>query len=249
MKTKVLLITGGAKRIGAGITRVFHQAGFNIVLHYNHSDQEAKALQQELNLRRPHSVTLLGIDLVKDLVKDESWQHMEERCMNTWGRLDVLINNASTFYPTHVGDTREDDWNDLMGANLKAPFFLSQALAPCLKESAGNIINICDIHGHRPLKGYSVYSIAKAGLDMMTRSLAKELAPEVRVNGIAPGVILWPEDKAEVNNETKATIIRQVPLKRQGAPEDIANTALFLAQDAPYINGQILSVDGGITLS
>lgn len=245
MKSKVVLVTGAAKRIGARITCAFHDAGYNIILHYNHSEDAARELQNKLNRQRTNSVSLLQLDIVNDI----QWQHLQDQCMDKWGRLDVLVNNASTFYPTIMGKATDSNWNDLIGSNLKAPFFLSQALAPCLKEFAGNIINICDIHGDRPLKNYSIYSIAKAGLAMMTRSLAKELAPEVRVNGIAPGAILWPEEPAEVSEEIKATIIRQIPLKRQGAPEDVANVALFLARDAPYVNGQILSVDGGRSLS
>lgn len=244
MKTKVVLVTGAAKRIGARITRTFHQAGYNIILHYNQSADDAHELQEKLNSERSDSVSLLQLDLVNY----SKWEDLQDRCMDTWGRLDVLVNNASTFYPSVIGSATDSEWNDLIGSNLKAPFFLSQALAPRLKEFAGNIVNICDIHGDRPLKNYSIYSIAKAGLAMMTRSLAKELAPEVRVNGIAPGAILWPEEQAEVSEGLKATIIRQIPLKRQGAPEDVANTALFLARDAPYINGQILSVDGGRSL-
>lgn len=245
MKTKVVLVTGAAKRIGAQISRAFHHAGYNVILHYNRSVDEAKNLQGELNSERPGSVSLMCLDLVKNC----QWHELEDQCLEPWGRLDVLINNASTFYPTVIGTVTDSQWDDLIGSNLKAPYFMSQALAPCLKEFAGNIVNICDIHGDRPLKSYSVYSIAKAGLAMMTRGLAKELAPEVRVNGIAPGAILWPEKQAEVKDSTKATIIRQIPLKRQGAPEDVANTAVFLARDAPYINGQILSVDGGRSLS
>jgi pteridine reductase len=245
MQTKVVLVTGAAKRIGARITRTFHQAGYNIILHYNRSTDEAHELQEKLNSERPDSVTLLKLDLVNY----SKWNDLADQCMDTWGRLDVLVNNASTFYPTVIGAASDSEWNDLIGSNLKAPFFLSQTLAPCLKEFAGNIVNICDIHGDRPLKNYSIYSMAKAGLAMMTRSLAKELAPEVRVNGIAPGAILWPDQQAEVSEGLKATIIRQIPLKRQGAPEDVANTALFLARDAPYVNGQILSVDGGRSLS
>ena len=245
MQTKVVLVTGASKRIGARITRTFHQAGYNIILHYNQSIDEAHELQEKLNSERSDSVTLLKLDLVNY----SNWKDLGDQCMDMWGRLDVLINNASTFYPTAIGAASDSEWNDLIGTNLKAPFFLSQTLAPCLKEFAGNIVNICDIHGDRPLKNYSIYSIAKAGLVMMTRSLAKELAPEVRVNGIAPGAILWPDEQAEVSEGLKATIIRQIPLKRQGAPEDVANTALFLARDAPYVNGQILSVDGGRSLS
>lgn len=242
---KVAFISGGAQRIGAQLTRTFHDAGYNIILHYNTSEKEALALRDTLCKERKDSVVPFSLDLLQmhdwDSVRDFSLEH--------WGRLDVLINNASSFYPTRVGKVKEAQWDDLLGTNLRAPFFLSQALAPALKEVAGNIVNIIDIHGDRPLKNYPVYSIAKAGLAMMTRSLAKELAPEVRVNGIAPGAILWPESQAKVNETTKATIIRQIPLKRQGAPEDIATAALFLCRDAPYVNGQILSVDGGRSLS
>ena len=245
MKTKVVLVTGAAKRIGAQISRAFHYAGYNVILHYNQSADEARELHSELNTQRPDSASLMCMDLVKNC----QWHELEDQCLEFWGRLDVLVNNASTFYPTIVGSVADSEWDDLIGSNLKAPYFMSQALAPSLKESAGNIVNICDIHGDRPLKNFSVYSISKAGLAMMTRSLAKELAPEVRVNGIAPGAILWPEQQAEVKESTKATIIRQIPLKRQGAAEDIANTAVFLARDAPYVNGQILSVDGGRSLS
>lgn len=245
MTNKVAFITGGAHRIGAQLTRTFHGAGYNIVLHYHTSEAEAVALQSELHRVRPASVALLSFDLVNI----DDWQPVRDFCHNQWGRLDVLVNNASSFYPTPIGDVDRGQWDDLVGTNLRAPFFLSQALAPALKEVAGNIVNIIDIHGERPLKNYSVYSIAKAGLAMMTRSLAKELAPEVRVNGISPGAILWPESQAKVTDNTKATIIRQIPLKRQGAPEDISTAALFLCRDAPYVNGQILAVDGGRSLS
>lgn len=245
MKKKVAFITGASHRIGAQLTRTFHDAGFNIILHYHRSEAEATALQEKLCKIRPDSVALLCLDLVNL----DDWDSVNKFCVDKWGRVDVLINNASSFFPTPAGKVTKEDWDDLVGTNLRAPFFLCQALAPALKEVAGNIVNIIDIHGERPLKNYPVYSIAKAGLGMMTRSLAKELAPEVRVNGISPGAILWPEKQAEVTENTKATIIRQIPLKRQGAPEDIATAALFLARDAPYVNGQILAVDGGRSLS
>ncbi len=243
--TKVALITGAAERIGAEICRHFHKEGFNILLHYNQSEESARALADELNGTRTDSVRTMQLDLVSNM----QWEGLLDFCLDQWGRLDVLVNNASTFYPTPLAAVGQEDWDDLMGTNLRAPYFLCQALAPALREVAGAIVNIIDIHGDRPLKNYSVYSIAKAGLAMMTRSLAKELAPEVRVNGLSPGAILWPENEALLTEQTKATIIRQIPLKRQGAPEDIAKAALFLACDAPYINGQIIAVDGGRSLS
>lgn len=245
MHNKVALITGASHRIGAQLTRTFHDAGYNIILHYHTSETEALALQEDLCGTRPDSVALLCLDLVNL----DDCSDICESCLDKWGRLDVLVNNASSFFPTPVGKVTAQDWDDLIGTNLRAPFFLCQAVAPALKEVAGNIVNIIDIHGDRPLKNYPVYSIAKAGLGMLTRSLAKELAPEVRVNGVSPGAILWPEKQAEVSEATKATIIRQIPLKRQGAPEDVATTALFLSRDAPYVNGQILAVDGGRSLS
>ncbi|MDH5737392.1 MAG: pteridine reductase [Gammaproteobacteria bacterium] len=242
---KVVIITGAARRIGAQLARSFHASGFNVILHYHQSRTEARALRDELEVARENSTSLLELDLLGT----NNWDDVIRTCQSQWGRLDVLINNASTFYPTHMGEVTENEWEDLLGTNLKTPFFLSQAIAPSLKEVAGTIINIIDIHGNRPLKFHPVYSIAKAGLVMMTHSLAKELAPEVRVNGISPGTILWPENQAELTEETRSNIIRQIPLKRQGSPEDIANTALFLATGAPYINGQILAVDGGRSLS
>jgi pteridine reductase len=242
---KVVLVTGGAQRIGAQICRCFHQDGYNILLHYNQSEAAAKSLQSELCEKRKDSVRLLQLNLLGNKV----WAPLLDFCHDQWGRLDVLVNNASSFYPTPIGKVTSQQWDDILGSNLKGAFFLSQALAPALKEVAGCIVNVIDIHGDRPLKSYTVYSIAKAGLAMLTRSLAKELAPEVRVNGISPGAILWPEDPVSLSEHTKSTIIRQIPLKRQGAPEDVGRTACFLAHNAPYINGQILAVDGGRSLS
>lgn len=242
---KVALVTGGAQRIGAEICRCFHHDGYNILLHYNQSEAAAKSLQSELCESRKDSVRLLQLDFVDN----KTWSPLLDFCNDQWGRLDVLVNNASSFYPTPFGEVTEQHWDDIFNSNLKGPYFLSQALAPALREVAGCIVNIIDIHGERPLKNYSVYSIAKAGLAMLTRSLAKELAPEVRVNGISPGAILWPENLARISEQTRATIIRQIPLKRQGAPEDVGRTACFLAHNAPYINGQILAVDGGRSLS
>lgn len=245
MVANVAVITGGARRIGAQLTRAFHGQGFNVVLHYNRSAGEAEMLAEELNRVRGDSAALLQ----QNLLDCDDWTAMQERCCARWGRIDLLVNNASSFYPTPFGSVTRAQWEELLGTNLRAPYFLSQALAPSLRTVAGSIINIIDIHASRPLKDYSAYSIAKAGLIMLTRSLAKELAPDVRVNGIAPGAILWPEREAEIADETQANIIRQIPMKRQGSPEDVAATALFLALHAPYINGQVIAVDGGRSLT
>ena len=240
---KTVLITGAARRIGAQIARTLHGAGMNLVLHYRSSRDDAEALRAELESLRSDSVALLKADLssvgeLPDLV---------EGAQAVWGRLDALVNNASSFYPTPIGEITEAHWDDLFGANLKAPLFLAQAAARHLTEADGVIINIVDIHGMRPLKGYPVYCAAKAGLWMLTQSLARELGPRVRVNGVAPGAILWPEDAA--NTSAHEEIIERTALKREGSPEDIASTVLFLIRDARYVTGQILPVDGGRTLS
>ena len=240
---KVALITGAAHRIGATTARTLHAAGINIVIHYRNSSQGAEALQQELETLRPDSVQLVQANLHQVSQFDALIAQVVEQ----WGRLDILVNNASTFYPTPVGEIGEQQWEDLIGSNLKAPLFLSQAAAPYLQQQQGNIINIVDIHADRPLKEHTVYSLAKAGLAMLTKSLARELGPDVRVNGVAPGAILWPEN--EMDDATKEEILSRTALKRTGEPQDIANTALFLIRDAHYITGQILNVDGGRTLS
>lgn len=239
----VVLITGAAHRIGATTARTLHAAGMNIVIHYRNSDGAARALQQALEASRPDSVALLQ----GDLQQIDPFPALVEQAASVWGRLDVLINNASTFYPTPVGSITESVWDDLIGSNLKAPLFLAQAAAPLLKEQRGSIINIVDIHADRPLKEHPVYCIAKAGLAMLTKSLARELGPEVRVNGVAPGAILWPEN--EMDESTKSEILSRTALKRSGEPADIARTVLFLIRDAHYTTGQILNVDGGRTLS
>ena len=240
---KTVLITGAARRIGAALARTVHSAGMNVVLHYRSSEVEAKQLYDELNINREDSAALVQADLLEMCEIDP----LIEDAVGTWKRLDVLINNASSFYPTPMGEISVQQWDELIGTNLKAPLFLSQAAAPYLKLQKGCIINIVDIHADRPLKNHTLYTIAKAGLGMLTKSLARELAPEVRSNGIAPGAILWPEvdDYAPVHRE----IIARTALKRQGNPEDIARTALFLMQNAAYITGQIITVDGGRTLS
>jgi pteridine reductase len=240
---KVVLITGGARRVGAVVCRHLHAHGMNLVLHYRSSRDEAEQLQNELNNQRPDSVTLLQ----GDLLHTDTLNTLARQAADAFGRLDVLINNASSFYPTPIGQAGEKEWDDLMGTNLKVPFFLSQAAAPYLKQTGGTIVSIADIHAERPLKNHTIYSMAKAGLVMMTRSLARELAPEVRVNAIAPGAILWPENPLE--DAAKEEIIARTPLKRTGQPQDIANTVLFLIRDAHYITGQVIAVCGGRSIT
>ena len=236
---QVILITGGARRIGAQIARTLHAAGARILVHYRSSAKAAKELGAELNAARPGSAALFAADLRRD----EAPEQLIGAAVGHFGRLDALINNASTFYRTPVGQITHAAWNDLMGSNLRAPLFLAQAAAPHLAKQRGVIINVIDIHGLRPLKGYPLYSIAKAGLAMLTRSLARELGPGVRVNGIAPGPVLWAEH--DLDDSMKREIIAKTALKRAGSPQDIARTALFLIRDAPYITGQIIPVDGG----
>ena len=236
---KTVLITGGARRVGAAIGRALHGAGANLVVHYRKSTSEVAELADELNGLRAKSVVTFQADLL-DLGKLPA---LVEFAVRSFGSLDVLVNNASTFYATKVGEFTPAAWDDLMGTNLKVPMFLSQAAAPALKKSSGLILNIVDIHALRPLRHYTVYCAAKAGLHMLTRSLAKELGPEVRVNGISPGPVLWPENEGD--SATRAKIIQRTILQKMGTPEDIARTALFFASQAPFITGQILAVDGG----
>jgi pteridine reductase len=236
---KTVLITGGAKRVGAEIARELHAAGANLAIHYRSSAREAQALATALNTARAGSAAVVQAELL-DVGKLPA---LVEFAVRSFGSLDVLINNASTFYPTKLGEITAAAWDDLLGTNLKVPTFLSQAAAPALRKSGGLILNIVDIHALRPLRDHTVYCTAKAALHMLTRSLAKELGPEIRVNGIAPGPILWPEGQGE--SPKRARIIERTILKRMGAPSDIARTALFFAAHAPFITGQILAVDGG----
>lgn len=238
----VVLITGAARRIGASIAQTLHRSGFNTVLHYRNSAAEAEQLCAELNRQRPDSAVCAQADLLRTGRLPE----LVDRALEKWQRLDALVNNASSFYPTPIGAVDEAAWNDLMGSNLKAPLFLSQAAAPHLKKSGGSIVNIVDVHAERPMRKHVVYSAAKAGLASLTRSLARELAPEVRVNGVAPGAILWPEH--EMPGETRESILQRVPLQRSGNPEDIALAVKFLLLEAPYVTGHILPVDGGRSL-
>jgi len=233
------LVTGAAKRIGAVVATTLHEAGANVVIHYHRSAAEAEQLAAELNGRRASSAFTAPAD-VRDVAE---LQRMAKQVLERTGRLDVLVNNASNFYPTPLGTVTEENWYDLMGSNLKAPLFLSQAMLPALRTANGVIINIVDVHSQRPLRDHVVYGAAKAGLAMLTRSLAKDLGPHVRVNGVSPGAIIWPEEG--MSDHLRAAIIRQTALKRSGTPEDIAAAVLFLVRDAPYVTGQIIAVDGG----
>ncbi len=239
---RAALITGAAQRIGATTARMLHSAGLDLTLHYRSSAADAQALAEALNAQRAESVQLLRADLLNTA----ELPGLVEKCVERWGRLDVLVNNASSFYPTALGSVTETEWQDLLGTNLKAPFFLTQAAAPHLREQHGCVINMVDIHAKRPLKGYPVYSIAKAGLVSMTRALARELGPEVRVNAVAPGAILWPE--RGMDEALRREIISRTALKRPGEPEDIARAILFLIRDALYTTGEVLVVDGGRSL-
>ena len=238
---KTILITGGSKRVGAEIARIMHATGANLMIHYRSSAKAARALQDELNALRENSVALIQADLLDTAVLPS----LVSQTLSTFGKLDVLVNNASSFYPTPVGSITEKDWVDLMGSNLKAPMFLAQAAAPELKRQRGCIVNITDIHADRPMKNYLVYSVAKAGLVGLTKSLARELAPNVRVNGVAPGPIMWPEDNADFDEVSRQRIVSHTMLKRAGNPSDIAHAVRFFIEDAPFVSGQILAVDGG----
>ena len=236
---KTVLITGGARRVGAAIARELHRAGANLAIHFRSSARDAATLAAELNDTRAKSAATIRADLL-DI---ENLGALVEFTLRHFGALDGLVNNASTFYPTKSGEITPAAWDDLMGTNLQVPLFLSQAAAPALRKSRGRILNIVDIHALRPLRDYTVYCAAKAGLQMITRSLAKELGPEIRVNGISPGPVLWPEGQSD--EKARAKIIERTVLKRMGSPEDIARTALFFAASAPFVTGQVLAVDGG----
>ena len=238
---KVVLITGSAKRIGACIAEHFHQTGYRVIIHYRHSRKDAEAAAQAFNNQRPNSAACIKADL--DIFDDYEKLIIESH--KVWGRLDVLINNASTFFPTPIGKINLNDWDLLFNSNLKAPFFLSQAAAPFLRENKGNIINIIDIHAEKnPMKNYPVYSCAKAGLLMLTRSLALELAPTIRVNAVAPGHVIWPENKNAFSDAEKKAILADTLLQKEVSPADIAQTALFLAEQSS-ITGQMIAVDAG----
>lgn len=236
---KTALITGGAQRIGAEIAKTLHDNQFNVIIHYNESEQEAKALCAKLNNRRQNSAqrihaNLASVDEINQLV-------------GVIENIDLLVNNASVFYPTPLENCTVNDWDTIMNINLKAPFLLSKGLSKKLKQTQGCIVNIVDIHAERPLKNYAIYNISKTGIKTLTKTLAKELAPDVRVCGVSPGSILWPEQKAELEPHKKQIMLERIALKRQGSTADIAEAVLFLA-NANYITGEVINIDGGRTL-
>ena len=237
---KTALITGGAARIGAQIVKTLHHNQFNIIIHCNQSKDKAQLLCDELNLIRANSVEIVSGNLnnIDEL----------DSLVSSIKSIDLLVNNASVFYPKSVEDSEMKDWDDVININLKAPFFLSKGLSKTLSENDGSIINIIDIHSERPLKKHAIYNISKAGLKMLTQTLAKELAPRIRVNGVSPGSILWPQDSAEISEDDKNLMLERIALHRQGSPQDIADTVLFLA-NSNYITGQIINIDGGRTLN
>jgi len=242
---KVILVTGGAKRVGAAICRRLHAVGAMIVLHYRSAEREAQALHAELNTVRANSVLCVQADLLNT----EILPKLVADTIQYFGRLDGLVNNASSFFPTPLATISEQHWHDLIGTNLKAPLLLAQAAAAELKRTNGAIVNIVDIHAERPMKNHLLYSVAKSGLAGLTRALAQELAPHVRVNGVSPGVNIWPENNAWANEAQRRESIAHTLLKHAGEPEDIARTVQFLLNDAPYITGQIIAVDGGKSIN
>lgn len=235
-----MLVTGGARRVGAAICRRLHGAGANVVIHYRTSSRDALRLKRSLERARPDSVACAGADLLEHAALDG----LVQDAIRAFGRLDVLVNNASSFYATPFGTVTQADWNDLVGTNLRAPLFLSQSAAPELMRRRGSIVNIVDIHAERPMEGHLTYSIAKAGLVGLTRGLARELAPRVRVNAVAPGPIAWPESGFLADAAVQAEILRRTPLQRIGGVDDIAQAVYFLLT-APFVTGQVLAVDGG----
>ena len=237
---KTALITGGAARIGAQIVKTLHHNQFNIIIHCNQSKDKAQLLCDELNLIRANSVEIVSGNLNNIDELDSLFSSIKS--------IDLLVNNASVFYPKSVEDSEMKDWDDVININLKAPFFLSKGLSKTLSKNDGSIINIIDIHSERPLKKHAIYNISKAGLKMLTQTLAKELAPRIRVNGVSPGSILWPQDSAEISEDDKNLMLERIALHRQGSPQDIADTVLFLA-NSNYITGQIINIDGGRTLN
>ena len=239
--TPVAFLTGASKRIGKQTAIELHQAGYNIAIHYHQSSKAAQELSETLNQSRDNSCAIFQADITRT----ETLKPLIESVSKKWQRLDLLVNNASSFFPTPIEEPKLEEWDNLMGTNLKAPYFLSVAAIPELRKSKGSIINIIDIYGLQPLKNHSIYCMAKAGLVMMTKSLAKELAADIRVNAVAPGAIIWPENNTQEDQEKQQQIIQRTALKRQGSAKDIAKAVRFLALDGSYVTGQILKVDGG----
>jgi pteridine reductase len=238
---KTALVTGGAKRVGAAVCRRLHARGANLMLHHRSSVADARKLQQELNAQRADSVALIQADLISSA----SLPDLVKTTVQQFGALDILVNNASSFFPTVLGEITDKAWDDLIGTNLKAPLFLSQAAAAELRKRHGCIVNIVDIHAELPMRNHIVYTVAKGGLAALTRSLARELGPDVRVNGVAPGTIMWPEDQSWSDELSRQRIVNQTALKRVGEPDDIAKAVEFLVMSAPYVTGQLITVDGG----
>jgi pteridine reductase len=239
----VVLITGAARRVGAVIAHTLHAAGYDVALHYRHSAAEATALADTLERQRAGSTLLLQ----GELADTPALPALVESLLAHYGRLDALVNNASAFYPTPVGEATPTQWNELFASNAQAPFFLSQAAVPALREAQGGIVNLLDIYAERPLANHPLYCMAKAALAAMTRSLALDLAPLVRVNGVAPGAVMWPSDGKPYDDQQ--AMLARTPMQRAGTPEDVASAVLWLLRDAPFVTGQVLRVDGGRTLS
>jgi len=239
MEGKTALITGGAKRLGAAIARRLHAAGASVLIHYRDSEAEAAMLEAELNALRPRSAAKVKAELLAPIAP----RALVSAALDAFGRLDLLVNNASSFFPVALGEIEPSHWEELVGSNVRAPLFISQQAAPELAKREGAIVNVVDIHAERPLKGYAVYSVAKAGLAALTRSLALELAPRVRVNGVSPGAIAWPDD-GQFDPAERGRILATTPLGRVGSPQDVAQAVHFLAT-APYVTGQIIAIDGG----
>ena len=238
---QVAIVTGGAKRVGAAICRRLHKANIDLIIHYKSSKAEAISLQDQLNKIRKGSATIIQADLLNP----DSYPLIINESIRIYGKLDFLINNASSYYPTNINDVNEENWNALIGSNLKAALFLSKEASPFLKKSNGSIINITDAHIVSPKKNYIIYSIAKSGLATLTKSLAKEFGPEIRVNAVAPGPVLWPDKSNEFDAQYRKKVISQTMLKKIGAADDIAKAVEFLLLNAPFITSQILNVDGG----
>lgn len=244
-RTPVALVTGSAHRLGAQTVRTLHNRGWNLVIHYRSREQQARSLADDLNRQRPDSACALQADLTNDAELDR----LATNAVAQWGGLDALVNNASVFFPTPTGEATPGDWNTVINANLRAPFFLLQACLPALRQRRGTVVNMIDIYSERPIADHPLYCASKAGLAAMTRSWARDLAPEIRVNGVSPGAILWPEGEAEMDKSAQQAILDKTPLSRTGNPEDIAGTIAFLVCDAPFITGQIIAVDGGRSLN
>jgi len=240
---RTALVTGAARRIGACIAETLHQRGCDVFLHYQSSSDAVNELAHRLNALRPAS----AIVLQADLGDSEEIERLAGKVKAHTGQLDLLVNNASRFFPTSIGTTSREQWDDLMDSNLRGPYFLTQALIPELATAGGSVVNLLDVHAVRPMPGHAVYSMAKAGLQMMTLAMARDLGPQIRVNGVAPGAILWPEQEANAGDQQK--ILNKIVMGRTGRPEDIASAVVYLGLDAPYVTGQVLAVDGGRSLN